>query len=51
MLKCSEIIVIKLVTTEEGTKLQKEQSFQCKIVMRVAEGGRMEGITRPSKKN
>ena len=37
-----QIIVIKLLTTEKGTKLQKEQSFQCKIVMRVAEGGRME---------
>ena len=51
MLKCSEKTVIKLVTMEEGTKIKKEKGFQCKIVIRVAEGGRMEGITRPSKKN
>ena len=34
MLKCSEIIVIKLVMTEEGTKIKKEQGFQCKIVIK-----------------
>ena len=34
MLKCSEIIVIKLVMPEEGTKIKKKQDFQCKIVIK-----------------